>query len=405
MPSLEDSVSDLETVDQKNEARVMFPSAKIKNVCSPHSGSILGTEGPVVRITDEMRERAVKVFSSHLEEHQTTIERHDMKTILHDIGFCTDFKDIDVVIDKFYGPVSEPFDGDFLCDFIERFQAPSYQYGARLRRCVARGLLAEALELIIRGCHPNSADGEGLTCLHYAAEFNQTAILREILQMCPPPQGGSPSSSVVFVTINAQCRYGWTPLYSAAHHGNSECVEVLLHADHLKPYYHCDTTKRHHADPTMTNNMGKLPLHAAAAQGRTSICELLIIASAPPPSHPPNRNNSHHGHHDKHGHSTAQSVAASKASSRRGSGASHTPAHHDEHDDHGSHHGAIKLLPHNDVLVVNTQDKHGLTPLHEAAYKGHEKTYHALLKSEGIDADLLDVMKNTASNYLNVNSA
>ena len=164
--------------------------------------------------------------------------------------------------------------------------------------------------MIIRGCEPNTADGEGLNALHYAAEFNCVPVIKEIAQITAPFKG--------LLLLNARCKYGWTPLYCAAHHGNIDCLELLLKLG---------------ADPTVSNHVGKTPLHAAAAQGRTVIVDLLTAA------------------------------------------------------------GASKRL-------ASAVDKHGMTALHEAAYKGQEKVYQALLKGCAEEVHALDVMNNEPADYL-----
>ena len=45
---------------------------------------------------------------------------------------------------------------------------------------------------------------------------------------------------------NARCKYGWTPLYSAAHHGNIEIIRYLLETG---------------ADHAVKNNYGKIYVH------------------------------------------------------------------------------------------------------------------------------------------------
>lgn len=65
--------------------------------------------------------------------------------------------------------------------------------------------------------------------------------------------------------INPRCKAGWTPLYSACHHNNIEIVRLLLDLD---------------ASTSITTNLQKSPLHAAAGQGFADIVQVLLDAGA-----------------------------------------------------------------------------------------------------------------------------
>lgn len=73
------------------------------------------------------------------------------------------------------------------------------------------------VDLLVRGCNPSSADGEGLGPLHYACEFNRVQSIEELRRY-----GGSA------LLVNARCKYGWTPLYTSIHHGSYEATLLLL---------------------------------------------------------------------------------------------------------------------------------------------------------------------------------
>jgi ankyrin repeat protein len=45
-----------------------------------------------------------------------------------------------------------------------------------------------------------------------------------------------------------------------------------------------------------------------------------------------------------------------------------------------------------------------MTPLHEAAFNGHKKTYAMLLKTNGADKSIKDVLGNTCEYYNNIES-
>lgn len=57
-----------------------------------------------------------------------------------------------------------------------------FYYGQRLRKYISRGMTDEAIKLIMRGCDVNTGDGEGLTSLHYAAQYNKPKPIEAILE-------------------------------------------------------------------------------------------------------------------------------------------------------------------------------------------------------------------------------
>jgi len=292
---------------EDNRARVAFTPAKVKYICSKHAGSILATSEPTLsklRTSNNYKDlidKASNIFIQELTNQNRTDERTLPNTVLADLLFNMGFdknKDaLQHIIDKLFikqdndtnndtnnntnndinintETVFEMNDGttssttqlasevhltEFIdqiqfCDIVTRFEAPSFFYGQRLRRNAGRGQVEEMVELIIRGCNPNTADGEGLTSLHYASEFNRLDVIRSLYDLC----GDS-------LMLNPRDKYGWTPLYCAAHHGNSDVVKLLLELG---------------ADPSVSNVQLKTPLHCAASQGRRLICELLISAGA-----------------------------------------------------------------------------------------------------------------------------
>ena len=290
---------------EDNRARVAFTPAKVKYICSKHAGSILATSEPSLsklRTSNNYKDlidNANNIFNQELTNQNRIDERTLPNTVLADLLFSMGFdknKDaLQHIINKLFikqdndhnndtnnnndnnintETVFEMNDGttttatqlasevyltEFIdqiqfCDMVTRFEAPAFFYGQRLRRNAGRGQVEEMIELIIRGCNPNTADGEGLTSLHYASEFNRLDVIRALYDLC----GDS-------LMLNPRDKYGWTPLYCAAHHGNSDVVKLLLELG---------------ADPSVSNTQQKTPLHCAASQGRRLICELLISAGA-----------------------------------------------------------------------------------------------------------------------------
>ena len=58
----------------------------------------------------------------------------------------------------------------------------AYYYGQRLRKYISRGLIEQATELLVRGCNVNTADGEGMTSLHYAANYNKPKAIEALIK-------------------------------------------------------------------------------------------------------------------------------------------------------------------------------------------------------------------------------
>ena len=95
----------------------------------------------------------------------------------------------------------EEIDLQGFLSFVAKFQAPgsifrigyhygficliffdlAYYYGQRLRKYISRGLIEQATELLIRGCSVNTADGEGMTSLHYAANYNKPKAVEALI--------------------------------------------------------------------------------------------------------------------------------------------------------------------------------------------------------------------------------
>jgi hypothetical protein len=240
-----------------NVSRVKFAPASVKNVISKHKGAIIQEEGPLVHLSADVEEKTRKVFGSLLDEDSTVLPITRVPELLIEAGFTqAEAKYVEKAVDNL---IDAKLDGDSLdvdaaCKFAEKFQTPAYQYGQRLRRYAGRDCVEDVEAILARGCNPNAGDGEGLTALHYAAEFNKIEVIKTIRDVAGEA-----------LIVNAKCKYGWTPLHAASHHGNIESVELLLEMQ---------------ADTEVPNKEQKTALHMAAAQGRIAICEMLIAAGA-----------------------------------------------------------------------------------------------------------------------------
>lgn len=113
----------------------------------------------------------------------------------------------------------------------------------------ARDNLVEVRQLLRGGADVNTAQGDGMTALHWAAENGNAEMATALLY------AGS--------NLSAGTRIGqYTPLHIAARNGNSDVVQALLDAG-------ANAEAR-------TTNSGVTALHLAAANGNTAIIEALL---------------------------------------------------------------------------------------------------------------------------------
>ena len=290
-----------------NLARVEFRAATAKDIVSPHSGSILARDGPVVPLAGALLDRTLGVFDSLAPAPEEPEEGEEaprvpfsaMSQALFDCRVCP--VDLAALPEPEQEPEPEPqfgedgellpqhmpaklnhplvdrlsrllgtlsageearlgpshtLDRDGFAYFVGKFYAPQFHYGQRMRRAAGRDCISDVLDLLLRGIDCNCGDGEGLTTLHYAAEFNRCELIEAMVGFCEER-----------LLLNPRCKAGWTPLYAAAHHNNPEVVSLLLQLG---------------ADHSTGTVFGKSPLHAAAGQGFSDICTILLEAGADP---------------------------------------------------------------------------------------------------------------------------
>ncbi|HJS75471.1 MAG TPA: ankyrin repeat domain-containing protein [Vicinamibacteria bacterium] len=117
----------------------------------------------------------------------------------------------------------------------------------------ARGDVVRVQELLRNGADVNTAQGDGMTALHWAASRGNLELAEVLLY-----SGAN---------VGAGTRIGrYTPLHLASRGGYTDVVEALLRAK---------------ADPgARTTNSGVTPLHLAAASGSVDVVRALLPAGA-----------------------------------------------------------------------------------------------------------------------------
>lgn len=303
-----------------NIQRVIFPKLPVKKVVSYHSGTILANEEPQIEITEEKDMEVKNAY--HQISQSDSLSLDQIHGVFTQLGFCKDQTLFQPIIDKkllqmkFQKLLAEDATALTEDQFLHLFKfvyAPAYYYGQRLRMYVGRSEFAEAKELMLRQCQVNSANGEGLTPLHYACEYNRVEMVELLHTTCRQLSQA--------LLVSAQDKYGWTPLHCAAHHGSLACIKKLFEffpSEEMEKCLH------------MKNNVGKSALHLACAQNRSDIVKLLLSSGA----------------------------------------------------------------------NLNDQDNRGMTPLHEASYRGRNALFQELYHDERVNRELRDDLGRLAIDYI-----
>ncbi|MEO7084910.1 MAG: ankyrin repeat domain-containing protein [Gemmatimonadaceae bacterium] len=117
-----------------------------------------------------------------------------------------------------------------------------------------KGDIETVRKLIKQGAPVNTAQGDGMTALHWAAERGDIAMANALL--------------AAHANVKTTTRIGdYTPLHIAARNGNGAIVTALLKAG---------------ADPKASTMSGSTPLHLAAASGNAEAISALLDHGADP---------------------------------------------------------------------------------------------------------------------------
>eukprot|EP01031_Cornospumella_fuschlensis_P033400 gene33400-40407_t len=206
-----------EKKENKNIERVLIPRLEVKDIVSHHSGTILADPAPVIVLDEEHRSKASAAFRGLIDPADNTVHKDKVAPLLISLGHNFEAAKLQEILVQLCPDLPEKLTEDEFVALYSRFIAPEYFYGQHMRMYASRGSISEMLQLIMRGCSINSGDGEGLTCLHHACEYNRLDVVEALLDIG--------KSSLV---LNAQDKYGWTPLHCAVHHGSLKCVQKLL---------------------------------------------------------------------------------------------------------------------------------------------------------------------------------
>jgi ankyrin repeat protein len=118
---------------------------------------------------------------------------------------------------------------------------------------------------VLRGCSANTADANGMTALHHAAQHGLVEVAKLLKQLCDSRTSSSSGTAAAeALLLNTADNSGWTPLMTAAAHGHTPFVRWLLDA--------AGST----SDAAAVNKAGRTALHLAASKGRDNVVRALL---------------------------------------------------------------------------------------------------------------------------------
>lgn len=239
-----------------NVQRVLIPKLEVKKIVSHHSATILSEPDPIVHLEEEgLVDKAIAAFKGAAESDDL-LPKDKLPAVVSSLAeHSIDVQKLSVLISDSFPTCPDRIELSVYLDFLTRFLAPAFEYGQHFRLYSCRGCIPEMQKLALRLCPVHTGDGEGLTAAHHACEFNRPDVLDALITMTAKPT----------TLVNAQDRYGWSPLHCAAHHGSIACVKRLIGLN---------------ADLQLKNVQGKTALHLACAQNRSAIVFLLLQAQS-----------------------------------------------------------------------------------------------------------------------------
>jgi len=255
----------------ENLLSVQFLPPTITEQVSIYKGSILAQDEPYIPLSDAEKERITNSFKDFVSlQIQESIALKQQPPpdnfiplaklfeylVFH--GYDFPKPELERVLKKYLDPTVSEYNLSTIFNLIEKFHAPNYYFGQRLRLNCSRGNISGVVDLLVRGCHPSTSDGNGLSGIHYAAQFNKPEVLQSMAKLLANSKNYS-------LNINAVDKEGWTALHCAAQHGSKESIKMLIELG---------------ANPSAQNSMGKTPLHLAAGQANVLCCEILVQGGA-----------------------------------------------------------------------------------------------------------------------------
>lgn len=259
-----------------NLSRVKFTKPIPKKIISHHAGcDILTRLHDEFVVKSETSEMFIEKAKRYMQSLQTSSPQSDdsnslslpetkVKDLLVYCGLTGKFpigtQDVNVdqilhsILCRFGITLSEQSDQTIpestVYDLVNRFHVTSSTCGHMLRKLCARGEIDEIIELHVRGCDPNAADGDGLSALHYAAELNKYNVINLLCKL----HGKE-------LAIDCQDKYGWSPLHSACYFGSIDAVRILT---------------ENGANLSLGDIYGVTPLHMASGRGHLTIIRYLL---------------------------------------------------------------------------------------------------------------------------------